>query len=173
MFACCWYSWSFRCMTRHQNVWRRLLGLAAMFHVVINVALTCVLLYVSHLNYPGGVAIHTLHQMESKSLGILLISLYTWHIYWCFVCCLLSFFIRMISGLHVCQNARCLVLCHWCLCILTSINSDKNYTVIIPVVSLHRAVMYLASFCVLSLGSNLIFMAWIWLLPNYLITHPV
>ena len=60
-------------MTRHRNLLRRLVGLAAVFHVVINIALTCLLLYVSQLNYPGGVALHRLHSIESKSLGVVLI----------------------------------------------------------------------------------------------------
>ena len=52
---------------------RRVLGLIAVFHIVINVALTSLLLCVSHLNYPGGAAIRALHGIESKSLGMFLI----------------------------------------------------------------------------------------------------
>ena len=85
---CCF---SHRWLTRHKNLWRRLFGLAAVFHVVINIALTCLLLYVSQLNYPGGVAIRTLHDMESKSLGIFMMSLHTWNIYWYVNVYLLSF----------------------------------------------------------------------------------
>jgi len=55
---------------RQQNLWRYLLGLGTLFHIVVNVALTVILLSVSRLNYPGGVAMHMLHSIESKSLGV-------------------------------------------------------------------------------------------------------
>jgi len=64
---------------RHRNMWRRLLGLSAVFHIVMNIALTCILLRVSHHNYPGGIALHTLHNIESKSLGVFLI--FCWLLY--------------------------------------------------------------------------------------------
>jgi len=60
-----------RWLTRHRSLWRRLLGLSAVFHVVINIALNTTFLSVSQLNYPGGVAIRSLHNVESKSLGVL------------------------------------------------------------------------------------------------------
>jgi len=50
-----------------------MLGLIAVFHVVLNVALNTCLVSVSQLNYPGGAAIHSLHSIESKSLGMFLI----------------------------------------------------------------------------------------------------
>jgi len=60
----------FRWLTRYWNLWRRLLALATMLHTLINVAIiTCVLVYVSRLNYPGGVAMRAIHSIESKSLG--------------------------------------------------------------------------------------------------------
>jgi len=57
-------------MLRKRGVIRRLLAWTAVLHLLVNVAATGGFLYISHLNYPGGIAMHRLHEMESQNTDV-------------------------------------------------------------------------------------------------------
>lgn len=44
--------------------------LAVIGHLLLNLMMTASFLYVSHLNYPGGAAMHRLHELENGNAGI-------------------------------------------------------------------------------------------------------
>ncbi|KAL7301550.1 hypothetical protein TKK_0005982 [Trichogramma kaykai] len=52
---------------RSKSVWRALLALGVIGHLVCNVLLSMFLLCLSGLNYPGGIAITKLHRLEKNS----------------------------------------------------------------------------------------------------------
>lgn len=53
-----------------KSKWRGLLALAAIGHLVANLVLTCFLVSVSRVNYPGGEALSLLHKMESPENNV-------------------------------------------------------------------------------------------------------
>jgi hypothetical protein len=46
---------------------QKLLALGAVSHLLGNIIATCVFSFVSHNNYPGGVAMMNIHRLESSS----------------------------------------------------------------------------------------------------------
>lgn len=57
----CHYFWE----NRLKSVWRTVFALFIGGHLVINLCTTCLLLYISRFNYPGGQALHRLHVIEA------------------------------------------------------------------------------------------------------------
>ncbi|KAI0215585.1 Dol-P-Man:Man(7)GlcNAc(2)-PP-Dol alpha-1,6-mannosyltransferase [Lamellibrachia satsuma] len=57
-------------MMRRRSWLRGCLALVAVGHLFVNMAITGGLLYVSHYNYPGGTALHQLHQIEQTTQDV-------------------------------------------------------------------------------------------------------
>nr|CAG4642455.1 EOG090X04MD [Evadne anonyx] len=55
---------------RTKSKWRALLALGAAGHLLANLVMSCFLLTVSHANYPGGVALAKLHQLEPAEANV-------------------------------------------------------------------------------------------------------
>jgi len=55
---------------RTKSKWQALLSLAAAGHLLANLVISCFLLTVSHANYPGGVALAKLHQLEPADANV-------------------------------------------------------------------------------------------------------
>ena len=59
----------FRWQNKDKSLFRKLLAIGAVLHILGNIATTGVFLYSSYLNYPGGEAIYRLHQLEPSTKG--------------------------------------------------------------------------------------------------------
>lgn len=57
----------FRWNNRNKSFIQKLLALGAVSHLLGNIIATCVFSFVSHNNYPGGVAMMNIHRLESSS----------------------------------------------------------------------------------------------------------
>ena len=88
----------FHSWTMRRRSWLRgCLALVAVGHLFVNMAITGGLLYVSHYNYPGGTALHQLHQIERTTQGTV------YFIYLCaiFMLVLISMLLSTILTLYI------------------------------------------------------------------------
>jgi hypothetical protein len=63
------HSGLFRHQTRRKSVFRRLVSLVTCGHLLFNLCSTALFLYISHHNYPGGIAMDALHRILPSSEG--------------------------------------------------------------------------------------------------------
>ena len=61
----------FRWHNKEKSISQRLLALGSSSLLVGNVMMTSGFLYIAHYNYPGGVALGVLHQIEETSPGLI------------------------------------------------------------------------------------------------------
>ena len=61
----CLHRWA----NRSKSWFKRLVAMAAASHILGNIMCTTVFLFVSHQNYPGGLAMQRLHQLEKPYIG--------------------------------------------------------------------------------------------------------
>ena len=60
---------SLRWCERHQSQLRYVIGLSAVLHLLGNVVASCLFLFISRHNYPGGHILWQLHSLESAHAG--------------------------------------------------------------------------------------------------------
>ena len=64
------YQTFYRWINRKKYLFGQLLALLAVWHILGNICTTILFLYTSHHNYPGGLALYKLHQIEASKTGI-------------------------------------------------------------------------------------------------------
>ncbi|XP_045165621.2 probable Dol-P-Man:Man(7)GlcNAc(2)-PP-Dol alpha-1,6-mannosyltransferase [Mercenaria mercenaria] len=57
-------------INRNKSLFKKLMAFGAVLHICGNICTSGVFLYTSYLNYPGGQALHRLHQIESPNLDV-------------------------------------------------------------------------------------------------------
>ena len=60
----------YRWINRKKYLFGQLLALLAVWHILGNICTTILFLYTSYDNYPGGLALYRLHQIEASKTGI-------------------------------------------------------------------------------------------------------
>ena len=60
----------YRWINSKKYLFGQLLALLAVWHILGNICTTILFLYTSHQNYPGGLALYKLHQIEASKTGI-------------------------------------------------------------------------------------------------------